>query len=248
MKLKHILILICICSSAQVASAQEGWRLGFEGGTLFSRTFFTDSTGDDYKKKYYTGYRFGTTLNWGKTEFNGFSLGVYYVDKGLRYQYKTNDSSNTIAQIKQGTQFLEIPLCMFFKQDLGITGFVRESFGIGGAFQLTKYDSAVTNSKTNVFSMYNNRNTKFNAYFRLGIEIGNRFDNGDLLTLGVHYQQGFGTISDQTFFNPLNNKKYFSTKLNGSYIGLTLGYHFNLTNIGSKEEFFTKNSPVSVSH
>jgi len=243
MKLKHFLLLLLAYTCQYTVSAQEGWRLGFEGGTLFSRTFFTDSTSDDYIKKYYTGYRFGTSLHWGRSEASGFSLGFHYVDRGLRYQFKTNDSANTIGQVKQGTQFLEIPFCMMFKQDLGITGFVRESFGIGGALQLSKYDSVLTESNTGVFSMYNTRKTNFNAFFRLGIEVGNRFDNGDLLTFGVHYQQGFGTVSEQNFFNPTNNLKHFNTKLNGSYIALTLGYHFNLSNIGSKEEFFTSNKP-----
>jgi hypothetical protein len=243
MKLKLFLFLLLGIFMSKSSSAQEGWRLGFEGGTLFSRTFFTDSTSDDYVKKYYTGYRFGASLHWGRSEFNGFSLGIHYVDKGLRYQYKTNDSVNSIAQVKQGTQYLEIPFCMLFKQDIGITGFVRESFGIGGAFQLTKYDSVLTQSNSGVFSMYNTRQTNFNAFFRLGIEVGNRFDNGDLLTFGLHYQQGFGTVSEQNFFNPTNGKGFFNTKLNGSYIALTLGYHFNLSNIGTKEEFFTSNKP-----
>ena len=179
---------------------------------------------------------------------NGFSLGLHYVDRGFRYQFKTGDSLNTLAQIKGGTKFLEIPFCMLFKQDLGISGFVRESFGVGGAFQLSNYDSARMDSKTNVFSVYNSREKAFNAFFRLGIEVGNRFDNGDLFTLGFHYQQGFGTVSKQNFFNPTTNRTYFNTRLNGSYFALTLGYHFNLSNIGTKEEFFTKISPVSISY
>ena len=93
------------------------------------------------------------------------------------------------------------------------------------------------------FQCNNTRQTNFNAFFRLGIEVGNRFDNGDLLTFGLHYQQGFGTVSEQNFFNPTNGKGFFNTKLNGSYIALTLGYHFNLSNIGTKEEFFTSNKP-----
>jgi hypothetical protein len=243
MKLSKLIIILTIVLISSKSSAQEGWRIGFEGGALFSRTFFTDTVKVDYEKKYYTGYRFGAVVNWGRSEGTGFSLGAHFVNKGTRYQYSTGFDTLPIAQIKQGTQFLEIPFCMIFKQDLGITGFIRESFGIGAAFQLTKYDSFVTNSESNIFSMYNSRNSSVNAYFRLGVEFGNRFDNGDLLTLGVHYQQGFGTVSNQNFYNPAANTNIFNTRFNGSYIGITLGYHFNLSNIGSKEEFFTSNKP-----
>lgn len=229
--------------AASTSKAQEGWRIGFEGGALFSRTFFTDSVKDEYTKKYYTGYRFGTVLTWGRSEGNAFSLGFTYVDKGVRYQYDPGIDSLGIAQLKQGTQYLEVPFCMIFKQDLGVTGFIRESFGIGAALQLTKYDSLVATSQSEEFSMFNQRNSDINAFFRLGVEFGNRFDNGDLLTLGVHYQQGFGTVSQQGFINPTNNASLFNTRFNGSYIGVSLGYHFNLTNIGKKEEFFTSNKP-----
>jgi len=248
-KIKTLFItLTFITMFSFTARAQQGWRIGFEFGGLGSRTFFTDTTNSDYVKKYYTGYRLGSTIHYGRSEMNGFSLGFHYVDKGFRYQYKTGDSLNTLAQIKGGSKFLEIPFCMHFKQDLGISGFVRESFGIGGAFQLNKYDSVRKDSKTDVFSVYNSREKAFNAFFRLGIEVGNRFDNGDLLTFGFHYQQGFGTVSKQSFFNPTTNRNYFNTRLNGSYFALTVGYHFNLSNIGAKEEFFTKISPVSISY
>lgn len=243
MKLTKLFIVLTVTLLSLKVSAQEGWRIGFEGGALFSRTFFNDSVKTNYEKKYYTGYRFGTVVNWGRSEGTGFSLGAYYVDKGTRYQYSTGFDSLPTAQIKHGTQYLEVPFCMIFKQDLGITGFIRESFGLGAALQLTKYDSFVTNSESDIFSMHNTRNSNINAYFRLGVEFGNRFDNGDLLTLGVHYQQGFGTASQQGFINPKTNTNIFNTRFNGSYIGITLGYHFNLSNIGTKEEFFTSIKP-----
>ncbi len=239
--LKFIFLATLLIISQKKASAQTGWRIGADAGGLISRTFVNDTTNDNYKKKYYAGYRTGLNLSWGKSEMNGFSLAFHYVDKGIRYQLLTNDSLNTIGQVRMGSKFLEIPFCMYFKQDLGISGFVRENFGLGGAFQLTKYDSLRTKSKVGDFEGVNTRSTQFNAFFRLGIEVGNRFANGDLLTFGVHYQQGFGTVSTQNFNSPAKNINYFNTRFNGSYIGVNLGYHFNLTNIGAREEFFTKN-------
>ena len=243
MKYYKIIVVVLLAISGTDVKAQEGWRIGVEAGPLFSRTFFTDTVNDDYIKKYYTGYRVGAIVHWGRSEATGFSLGAHLVNKGVRWQYALEGDTDSLLQVKQGTQFLEIPFCMVFKQDLGVTGFIRESFGIGGAIQFTQYDSSVTMSERSQFTMFNQRSSSFNAFFRLGVEFGNRFDNGDLLTLGAHYQQGFGTVSNQGYYNADNNRRYFNTGFNGSYIAITLGYHFNLSNIGGKEEFFTSTKP-----
>jgi hypothetical protein len=176
-------------------------------------------------------------MQYGFNDGLAFFTNILYSSKG----YKVINDTNTLgSQIRGNTANIEIPFGFYLRQKLNKQSFLRESIGLGLNFNLNKEDTSFHRvPENNPFAIQQIRLKTFYTMIQIGVEFGRETEGGDIFTLGILYRHGLGrpylldVISDANNRNKLYNYHY-----RGGYLGISIGYAFNLSNLGKKDEFF----------
>lgn len=235
----YFLLLLGGLLANQSLKAQKGFRLGLNITPLFSKVSLLDTVPAHFKGRYLPGLGGGITMQYGFNDGLAFYTNVLYSSKGYRVM---NDTNSMGAQIRGNTTNIEIPFGFFLRQKLSKQSFMRESIGLGLNINLNKEDTAFHRMpENNPFAIQQIRLKSMYMMLQIGIEFGRETDGGDIFTFGVVYRHGIGrpylidviNDPDPNSRNPLYNYHY-----RGSYLGISIGYAFNLSNIGKQDEFF----------
>jgi hypothetical protein len=233
----YFLLLLGSVFAGQTVNAQKGFRLGLNLTPLMSKVSLLDTVPTHFKGRYLPGLAGGITMQYGFNDGLAFYTNVLYSSKGYRIQ---NDTNTFNAQVRGVTTNIEIPFGFFLRQKLSKQSFMRESIGMAINLNLNKEDTAFQRiPETNPFAIQQIRLKSMYMMLQIGIEFGRETDAGDIFTFGVVYRHGIGrpylidVINDPDSRTPLYNYHY-----RGSYLGLSIGYAFNLSNIGKQDEFF----------
>lgn len=237
---KKIGLLLFIMGAMYLHSnAQLGLRLGLNAGPAFSRAGTSiDSVPENYKIKTNIGYNLGFQVHYGISDAVGIETGFNFVSKGYTIQ---NDTNSVEENLKSSMIDFEIPINFTLRQQLSAYSFVREKVGFTLGMHSEKENAirqenagdkanfGVTETFTkNIFPMFN-----------LGIEYGYLTDNGNAILFGINYTQGLGENVGLIFHN---NNDYsgnlFDLNYRGSHLSIKIAYLFNLSNIGSSDEYF----------
>mgnify|MGYP001057510930 CR=1 FL=1 len=238
MSKKSFLALFFVLGFTFYSNAQIGLRIGLNGGPTFSRAGTSiDSVPEGFKIKTKIGYTLGLQIHYGISDVVGIETGIQYVSKGYSME---NDSNRVEDMLKSTIEDFEIPLNFTLRQQISSYSFVRERVGVSLGIHTQKDElvnvSAADNASFGVTESYTK---KFYPMFNLGIEYGYLTDNGNTMSVGIHYSQGLGSNVGLNFHNSNTfDANTFDLNYRASNLSLRFAYLFSLSNIGSSDEYF----------
>lgn len=189
MKAKAFLLTALLAGSALTASADNGFRFGVTAGMNVPN--ITNSDGDCR-----IGFNVGVRGEYNFTN-NLYVNGAFlFTQKGNEYEYGVTNISEVTGKVKNNPGYLEIPLALGYRFDLGNHVYLFGetgpyfAFGVCGKQKLDVESSLVNYNKKEDFFSDNKAQTFDGGWgLRLGVEA-----SGFQVHLG--YEYGFSKIWD----------------------------------------------------
>lgn len=215
--------------------AQTGFRIGPTIGYLASKPKVIDTIPNNYFIRFKSGFNIGVMAYYGFSDRVGISVNAMFTSKGYRL---FNDSINKSVELKHNQSLIEFPINFILKQRLNSVSNIRENIGITLS-NITSTTQKEIKSENGNFRIKEETKNTFYPMLNIGIEVSHEAKNNNVLVFGAFLKQGFnnntnlGVFSNKTSTTPL-----FNLGFKGSYIGISLSYLFNLSNLKKQEEFF----------
>ncbi len=230
-----IRLLFLFLFAHQCLFAQKGFRIGPSVAYLASKPKVIGSIPNDFTFRFKSGFNAGVMMYYGFSNKIGISSSVLFSSKGYRL---FNDSNRNGNELKHNQSLLEIPLNLVIKQRLNSVSNIRENIGVSFCSLLSSTSKTISN-KNNSFRIEEETKTTFYPMLNIGLEVSHEAKNNNIFVFGAFLKQGF---SNNTNLAVYNSKTIAAPRFNlgfqGSYVGISLSYLFNLSNLKKQEEFF----------
>ncbi|MDI1235807.1 MAG: hypothetical protein PSX81_16135 [bacterium] len=215
--------------------AQTGFRFGPSVAYIASKPKVVDSIPNNYFIRFKSGFNLGVMAYYGFSDKIGVTVNALYTSKGYRL---FNDSLNKSVELKQNQSLIEFPINFVLKQRLNSVSNIRENIG----FTLSNLMSATQReirSENGNFRIKEETKSTFYTMLNIGLEVSHEAKNNNVFVFGAFIRQGLGNNTNLGIYsNSKNTKPLFNLGYKGSYIGISVSYLFNLTNLKKQEEFF----------
>lgn len=234
---KWIAIFIVLLGYTQVSNAQEGFKIGPTVGINSSKPVVTDTLFAEYNFRYKFGTSFGLAIQYGWDKRMSIGTGINYVSKGYRV---FNDSNRVDNEVKSNFKSLEIPLNVARKFRFSANSKLRAVMGVSLNYILNNNVKTVSN-KNSTFLITETETKKMSYLLNMGLEFVGTSKSGNITTFSFFYKHSFENMSNLNVRNQPNTNlpKLFSLGYKGSYLGLSIGYLFDVKNFKRREEVFT---------
>jgi hypothetical protein len=234
MKLSIRLLLLLTLFSVS-SYAQTGFRFGPSIGYIASKPKVIDIIFNNYFIRFKSGFNVGVMAYYGFSDKFGMSVTANYTSKGYRL---FNDSINNSVELKHNQSLIEIPINFILKQRLNSVSNIRENIGFTLSNLISTTEKEIK-SDNGSFRIKETTKSTFYPMLNIGLEVSHEAKNNNVFVFGAFLKQGFSNNSNLAIFsNKTSNTPLFNLGFKGSYIGISLSYLFNLSNLKKQEEFF----------
>ncbi|CCZ07238.1 porin family protein [Culturomica massiliensis] len=168
----------------------------------------------DFDQKTKVGFHIGAFLDWGLTENFYIQPGLYYANKGVKFENKEDDSYKT----KVNLSYLELPILASYRFSLSdnikwhVNAGPYLAYGIGGKF---KYEGEEGDEKEDAFGTGEDEAGLKRFDFGLSFGTGVSFN---AIYVGVKYDLGLTNIADKDSWD--------DTKIKNRNFAVSVGYTF----------------------
>ncbi len=219
----------------QCLYAQKGFRIGPSVSYLASKPKVLDTIPSNFNFRFKSGFSGGVMLYYGFSRTVGVSASVLYTSKGYRI---FNDSNKNGNILKHNQSLLEIPINLVLKQRLNSVSFVRVNLGFTVCNMISSTSKELTN-KNGSFRIMEETKNSFYPMLNIGLEVSHEAKNKNVFVFGAILRQGLSNTTNLGIFNNKTaTKAHFNLGYQGSYIGISASYLFNLSNIKKVDELF----------
>jgi hypothetical protein len=209
---------------------QKGLRVGLNLTPQFSRLNLLDPMPEGFERKYGTGFTGGAMLQYGVNAGIAFHSGLLYTSTS----YTVRNPGNAFREVIRGnTGWIEVPLGFYLRQPINRQSSIRELVGLSFLYNTAKEDTSFFRFPSdNPFAIESVINSRMATTLNLGIEFVRSTEAGHLFTFGLVYKRGLGTPSTINVINDATSRTpAFELGLNAGYVGISMGYLFNLKDI-----------------
>lgn len=216
-------------------NAQTGFRFGPSVGYLASKPKVIDTIPNNYFIRFKSGFNVGVMAYYGFSDKVGVSVNALYTSKGYRL---FNDSTNKSVELKHNQSLIEFPINFILKQRLNSVSNIRENIGFTLSNLISTTQREIRSENGN-FRIKEETKTTFYPMLNIGLEVSHEAKNNNVFVFGAFLKQGFSNNSNLgVFSNKTSTTPLFNLGFKGSYIGISISYLFNLSNLKKQEEFF----------
>lgn len=229
MRLRAVLVLLGafqLLTTTEV-EAQKGLRLGLNLTPQFSRLNLLDPLPEGFQRKYGTGFTGGAMVQYGVNAGIAFHSGLLYTSTS----YTVSNPGNAFREVIRGnTGWIELPLGFYLRQPINRQSSIRELVGVSFMYNTSGQDTSFFRFPLdNPFAIESVVNSRLGTTLNLGIEFVRSSEAGHIFTMGLVYKRGLGAPGIVNVINDVNSRNpLFELGLNSGYIGISLGYLFNL--------------------